>query len=103
MSLPCVPASGRWRPSKAGSAGRVRRHVAGGLVRAAGEPLAAIAHGFTHYRLQLQPLQWREVALRARVADNDDLRWVARGELAALGIPAPIRKLLETMLPEGSP
>jgi A/G-specific adenine glycosylase len=43
------------------------------------------------------------VALRARVADNDDLRWVARGELAALGIPAPIRKLLETMLPEGSP
>jgi A/G-specific adenine glycosylase len=69
----------------------------------AGEPLAAIAHGFTHYRLQLQPLQWREVALHARVADNDDLRWVARGELAALGIPAPIRKLLETMLPEGRP
>ncbi len=61
----------------------------------AGEPLAAIAHGFTHYRLQLQPVRWREVALRVRVADNDGLRWVAPAELASLGIPAPIRKLLE--------
>ena len=61
----------------------------------AGRPLAAIAHGFTHYRLQLLPVSWRDVALRARVADNGDLRWVARAELASLGIPAPIRKLLE--------
>ena len=61
----------------------------------AGEPLAMIAHGFTHYRLQLQPVRWRAVALRTRVADNGELRWVARAELASLGIPAPIRKLLE--------
>ena len=61
-----------------------------------GEPLDAIAHGFTHYRLALQPLRWREVAPRDAVGDNDALRWVARGELAALGIPAPIRTLLET-------
>src|SRR3546814_6629382 len=61
----------------------------------AGAPLAAIAHGFTHYKLQLQPVRWREVALRPRVADNDDLRWVARADMVALGIPAPIRKLLE--------
>ena len=41
-------------------------------------------------------------ALRERVRDNDGpvsstgqaLRWVARGELATLGLPAPIRKLL---------
>ena len=39
---------------------------------------------------------------RERVRDNDGpvsstgqaLRWVARGELATLGLPAPIRKLL---------
>jgi len=29
------------------------------------------------------------------VADNDDLRWAGRNEWASLGIPAPIRKLLE--------
>jgi A/G-specific adenine glycosylase len=61
----------------------------------AGEPLDPIAHGFTHYRLDLRPLRWREVAARATVRDNDDLRWVARGDLAALGIPAPIRILLD--------
>ena len=60
------------------------------------EALAVIAHGFTHYRLQLQPLRWRDVALRAAVRDNDDLRWIARDELASLGIPAPIRTLLES-------
>ncbi len=59
------------------------------------EPLPAIDHGFTHYHLQLQPLRWSGVATRARVADNDDLRWVARDALDALGIPAPIRRLLE--------
>lgn len=60
------------------------------------EPLAGIAHGFTHYRLQLQPLRWHNVALRSVVRDNDDLRWVADDALASLGIPAPIRTLLES-------
>lgn len=64
-------------------------------------PLAAIAHGFTHYRLQMQPLRWRDVALQPRVADNDDLRWVAQDALRALGIPAPVRKLLAAGAPPG--
>ena len=61
----------------------------------AAEPLQPIAHGFTHYRLHLQPLRWRGIAPRAAVRDNDDLRWVARGQLSTLGIPAPIRKLIQ--------
>ncbi|ALN58880.1 A/G-specific adenine glycosylase [Lysobacter enzymogenes] len=60
-----------------------------------GEALAPIAHAFSHYKLELQPRRWRAVALRARVGDNDGLRWFAREELAELGIPAPIRKLIE--------
>lgn len=60
------------------------------------ESLPAVDHAFSHYKLQLQPLRVRNVALRARVGDNDDLRWVAREELTSLGIPAPIRKLLES-------
>jgi len=62
---------------------------------AAAESLPAIDHAFSHYKLRLQPLRLRGIALRERVGDNDDLRWVGRGEFAALGIPAPIRKLLE--------
>ena len=60
-------------------------------------PLPLIEHSFSHYRLHLQPLRVRRVALRGRVRDNDDLRWVARGELAKLGLPAPIRKLLDSL------
>jgi A/G-specific adenine glycosylase len=61
----------------------------------AGEALPVIAHGFTHYRLQLHPVRWRSVAMYTRLADNDDLRWVARDQLGSLGIPAPIRKLIQ--------
>ncbi|GAA5006030.1 A/G-specific adenine glycosylase [Pseudoluteimonas lycopersici] len=68
-------------------------HIAGDYDAA--QALAAIDHGFTHYRFAMQPLEWREVALREGVRDNADLRWIARAELASLGIPAPVRKLLE--------
>jgi A/G-specific adenine glycosylase len=59
------------------------------------QALQSIDHAFSHYKLRLQPLRMNNVALRERVGDNDDLRWVARDEFASLGIPAPIRKLLE--------
>ncbi len=95
------PESGVWArlwslpeaPDHVGARDWFERHVAGDYDH--GAPLGPIAHAFTHYRLELQPLHWRDVALRARVADNGDLRWIARADLATLGIPAPIRKLLE--------
>ena len=64
----------------------------------AAEPLAPIAHGFTHYRLQIQPLRWRATTPRPAARDNAapaELRWIARDALAALGLPSPVRKLLE--------
>ncbi|HRP71496.1 MAG TPA: A/G-specific adenine glycosylase [Luteimonas sp.] len=62
------------------------------------EALDVIAHGFTHYRLTLQPLAWRGVTLKAAVRDGDDQRWIDASDLSALGIPAPIRTLLEQQL-----
>lgn len=64
----------------------------------AAETLDAIAHAFTHYRLTLQPLAWRDVGLHAAVGEGDELRWVGAAELSSLGIPAPIRTLLEAQL-----
>ena len=67
----------------------------------AAEPGLPVAHGFTHYRLELHPLRWRAVAPRdavredARPTCDGELRWVARDALQALGIPAPIRRLIE--------
>ena len=57
--------------------------------------LPAIEHVFTHYRLRIQPHLFDGVAPRAQVSDNDNLRWASREELATLGIPAPVRKLIE--------
>lgn len=57
--------------------------------------LPVIEHAFTHYRLRIHPHLFDGVAPRARVSDNNDLRWVSREELATLGIPAPVRKLIE--------
>ena len=63
----------------------------------AAEAMAPIVHTFSHYRLHLQPLRLRRVASRQRVGDNDPQRWVTRAELAGLGLPAPIRKLLDAL------
>jgi A/G-specific adenine glycosylase len=62
---------------------------------AAAETLAPVPHAFTHYRLTLHPLRWREARGRDAVRDNPDLRWIDRAQLAQLGIPAPVRRLLE--------
>src|SRR5690606_42077573 len=69
----------------------------------AAEALPAIVHTFSHYRLHLQPMRLRKVAPRARVGDNEAQRWVARAELAGLGLPAPIRKLLDSLRSDQRP
>ncbi|MEJ7747173.1 MAG: A/G-specific adenine glycosylase [Luteimonas sp.] len=70
------------------------RHLHGDYDHA--EPLPTIAHGFSHYRLHIQPLRWRAIRARAIVRDNDELRWIAHDELQSLGLPAPVRTLLHT-------
>jgi A/G-specific adenine glycosylase len=69
-------------------------HIAGDFDAA--ETLADVAHAFTHYRLHIRPMRWRNVAARDNAGPVDaGLRWVDRTELTALGLPAPVRKLLE--------
>jgi A/G-specific adenine glycosylase len=67
--------------------------------RIAAHELDPIAHGFTHYRLTMQPLRWHGVGPGASLRDDGDLRWVTRDDLQSLGIPAPIRTLLVAQLP----
>ncbi len=58
------------------------------------QALAAFTHVFSHYRLNIEPLLFDRVAARHRVGDSPQLRWCGMGELDALGLPAPVRKLL---------
>ncbi|HXE66375.1 MAG TPA: A/G-specific adenine glycosylase [Rhodanobacteraceae bacterium] len=55
--------------------------------------LPGIRHTFTHFRLHALPLEWRGVRANT-VADDPDSRWCSAGEIATLGVPAPIRKML---------
>jgi A/G-specific adenine glycosylase len=59
--------------------------------------LQPFLHTFTHYRLHAQPLLWLEVHSAHAVADSDT-RWCTQTEFAQLGMPAPVRKLLNAII-----
>lgn len=56
--------------------------------------LPEIRHTFTHFKLLATPLEWRGVRAHAHIADNPEIRWCSRAEMADLGLPAPVRKVL---------
>ena len=63
--------------------------------------LPGILHVFTHFRLHASPIEWRSVRARAAIADDPATRWYSRAEIADLGVPAPVRKVLMSW-PEAS-
>ncbi|MDE2496743.1 MAG: A/G-specific adenine glycosylase [Xanthomonadaceae bacterium] len=67
------------------------------LDHAVAATLPGIRHAFTHFRLRAAPLEWRGVRANARLAEDPDSRWCSPGEIATLGIPAPVLKLLHSM------
>jgi len=60
------------------------------------QTLASITHTFSHYRLHLTILCLRGFTLRSHVNESNLLRCVSYNELAQLGLPAPIRKFLDS-------
>ncbi|TZF88072.1 A/G-specific adenine glycosylase [Cognatilysobacter lacus] len=54
-----------------------------------------IAHGFSHYHLTLRPRLHR-LAGATRIADADS-GWVTQSDIASLGVPAPVRTLLNRL------
>ena len=61
------------------------------------ETLPTINHTFSHYRLRIHPLLWRDARSRDAIGDTADLRWQSHDALTEIGLPAPIRKLLERL------
>jgi A/G-specific adenine glycosylase len=60
----------------------------------ANTPLALIEHTFSHYRLHIAPLLWRQAPPAPRIGDNGEHRWQSLAALDEVGLPAPVRKLL---------
>ncbi|MBD8525936.1 A/G-specific adenine glycosylase [Pseudomarimonas arenosa] len=73
--------------------------------RALESELPAVDHSFSHYHLQLRPRVAR-VPHRVNERSGDysetacfsGMRWCSRGDIAKLGLPAPIRRLVATHL-----
>ena len=59
--------------------------------------LESFVHTFSHYHLHITPLLLAGEVDATRVADDPDRGWYRPDELHALGLPAPVRKLLETL------
>jgi A/G-specific adenine glycosylase len=92
------PPSGVWAelwslPQADDLAAAQRRHA---VPADAFAPLPPFVHTFSHYRLDITPLTARVGA--RRVADDDAQRWLAPHDAAQLGLPAPVRKLIESLL-----
>lgn len=63
----------------------------------ANTPLALIEHTFSHYRLHIAPLLWSVSSTATRIGDNQSQRWQALASLDEVGLPAPVRKLLNSL------
>lgn len=58
--------------------------------------LTPFSHTFSHYRLDITPVLAHAAGDAASIMDTPDVRWVRRDDLGTLGIPAPVRHLLES-------
>lgn len=59
----------------------------------------AFAHDFSHYRLHISPWLLHDARARRSIADDASWRWAARHEWSDIGLPAPVRRLLELLVP----
>ena len=65
------------------------------------QDLPAFEHGFSHYRLHITPRLVQGAKARAGIADDASWRWAARHEWPDIGLPAPVRRLLESLTCDG--
>ncbi len=61
------------------------------------EPMPAFTHTFSHYRLDITPLRVDQIHVKTHAADAQDSRWATLDEARHLGLPAPVRKLLDDL------
>jgi A/G-specific adenine glycosylase len=95
------PSAGLWGglwtfPELAGRAAQAGVRARFGWAVAAPVKLAAVEHGFTHFRLRAQPLLCR-IQGRIPPARGPGLAWFGLTEASTAAIPVPVRKVLESL------
>lgn len=72
-----------------GKLGIIPKHV---------QTLTPFLHVFTHYRLTISPLLAHTLVDVSKPRPSAHQRWIAYRQLSSLGLPAPVRKLLDGLL-----
>lgn len=90
---------GLWSLPELADGASVRRHCRThyGCGIAAPQRLAPLAHGFTHFKLEIQPLLCRVEKLAAGAREPGHI-WLTLEEAHGAAIPVPVRKLIERLL-----
>ena len=86
--------SGLWSLPEAADMADARQLVQRRAEVPSWQQLGDFTHQFTHYRLHVTPLLFDHSAALPGIADAPDRRWCTPAEIAALGLPAPVRRLL---------
>jgi len=60
------------------------------------ETLPPVAHGFTHFRLEIRPVHVRVGALEARAAEPGAV-WLPLEDARGAAVPAPVRRILAAL------
>jgi len=90
---------GLWSLPELGDAAGVHAHCRKhyGCSIAAPQALAPLAHGFTHFKLNIQPLLCRVEKLTPAAREGGQI-WLSLEEAHGAAIPVPVRKLIELLL-----
>jgi len=59
-----------------------------------GRRLAPIEHGFTHFKLRIQPLLCE---VRKKTPAGPSQRWMRLAEAVAAAVPTPVRRLISSL------
>jgi A/G-specific adenine glycosylase len=90
---------GLWSLPEIADGASVRAHCRAhyGCSIAAPQPLASFAHGFTHFKLQIQPLLCRVEKLAPAAREAGQV-WLTFADAHGAAIPVPVRKLIARLL-----
>jgi len=64
------------------------------------ETMAPLKHTFSHFQLFIQPQRMTALATTGCMAEETDLVWHPLSALAQLGVPAPVRRILDRVAAE---
>ncbi len=90
---------GLWSLPELADAATVRAYCRAryGCSIAAPQALSPLAHGFTHFKLQIQPLLCRVGKLTPAAREPGQI-WLSLDEAHGAAIPVPVRRLIERLL-----